>query len=331
MEINYYEKDRVSNSLLSKFDFFSSKGILDRFDIMKKESTKAMDFGRILHICLDKGLCIEYNNTEIPEEFTNAQVKIIKSPENITDAYCEEYENADTRKYRSEGVITAKLKTAIELLKPYYEEYNENRDKIISNGNIEVTKADYYLIKELVYAVDNCKEWQELQMEYFMMENTEIINEMVIEWELEGVECKSMLDKVMINHTDKTIDLIDYKSYTGNFTRNYRSHNIYRQLAFYREALEYLYPDYTITCYIVAIDKDYKVADLIRIGNMDIFVGKRGGFVKPYSNFDESGFLCCTDVLNKFWDYTEEGYIKGFNQLIREYKEWIKTVNTINP
>lgn len=326
---DYYKRDRVSNSLLSKFDFFKSKRILDRFNLMSKEATKAMDFGRILHICLDKGLCIEYNNTEIPEEFTNAQVKIIKSAENIVDAYCEEYENVDIRKYRSEGIMTTKLKASIDLLKPYYDEYNENRDKIVSNGNIEVTKADYYLIKELCYAVDNCQEFADLQMNYFMNDDTEVINEMIIEWEFEGVECKSMLDKVMINHKDKVIDLIDYKSYTGNFTRNYRSHSIYRQLSFYRAALVFLYPDYEVDCYIVAIDKDYKIADLIKISNVDIFVGERGGFILPYNNFDRVGNLRCTTVENEHWKYEPEGYVKGFRQLIREYKEWTETVNTI--
>lgn len=74
---------------------------------------------------------------------------------------------------------------------------------------------------------------------------------------------KAKLDRILFNHTDKTMLLIDLKttaSPLGKFDETFEKYNYYRQLAFYSFCLEQAYPEYTLLgSYIVAVqtNKEY--------------------------------------------------------------------------
>lgn len=89
-----------------------------------------------------------------------------------------------------------------------------------------------------------------------------------VQWAAEGenevtVPIKAKLDRILINHRDKRITLVDLKTTSkalGRFEETVAMYHYYRQLAWYRMCLQTAYPEYTVDdCYIVAVqtNKEY--------------------------------------------------------------------------
>jgi CRISPR/Cas system-associated exonuclease Cas4 (RecB family) len=90
-------------------------------------------------------------------------------------------------------------------------------------------------------------------------------NEFPIYWEFpinlngESVKCKSLIDRLLIDHKNKRVTIVDLKttSVLGSLDKTIEERNYYRQLAFYRLAVQSLPEitnDYQIDCYIVAVN-----------------------------------------------------------------------------
>lgn len=96
-------------------------------------------------------------------------------------------------------------------------------------------------MKELILANANV-------LPYFMNtdKDVEIIYQMPIYFDYGGEECKGLLDLLVINHREKTIQPIDLKS-TGkpvkDFRKAYLQFGYYRQAAFYTEAVKWWVQD----------------------------------------------------------------------------------------
>jgi hypothetical protein len=92
-----------------------------------------------------------------------------------------------------------------------------------------------------------------------LFQSIEEFNEKVIFFDWMGVQCKSMLDRIVIDHTNKVINLVDIKttSNLGDFSHSFDEFAYYRQMAFYWGAIlnEFKYPEYTKETYIVALQK----------------------------------------------------------------------------
>jgi hypothetical protein len=87
-------------------------------------------------------------------------------------------------------------------------------------------------------------------------------------WEAENemevtIPIKAKIDRILMNHKEKTITLVDLKTTAkplGRFEETLAIYRYYRQLAWYRMCLQTAYPDYQVTdCYIVAVqtNKEY--------------------------------------------------------------------------
>jgi len=91
------------------------------------------------------------------------------------------------------------------------------------------------------------------------MNGVEEFNERVIFFNFLDVDCKAMLDRVIIDHKNKVIRLIDIKttSNVGEFKHSLEEFRYYRQLAFYWAAIyhEFKLYDYSKETYIIAIQK----------------------------------------------------------------------------
>ena len=102
-------------------------------------------------------------------------------------------------------------------------------------------------------------------------------NEFHINWEAEKqrVSCKSLLDRVKIDHANRKIILIDLKTTADvyNFKHSVEEYDYYRQIAFYILALTwymkdqgYDIEDYDLEAYIVAIQSNGN--NEVRVFNM---------------------------------------------------------------
>lgn len=89
----------------------------------------------------------------------------------------------------------------------------------------------------------------------------------------EALKCKALIDRLVVDHTNKRITIVDLKttSVLGDFTDTIIEREYYRQLAFYRLSLQHsnIFPkDYEIEAYIVAVNTQepyecrvYKLSD----------------------------------------------------------------------
>lgn len=115
---------------------------------------------------------------------------------------------------------------------PYWEELVE------SNGKTILTIEDKVLIDTIVTNFLN----DEGIKFYFsnFADETEIINQLHIDFEIDGVECKALLDGVIVDKANKCLLPYDIKTIGDkviNFPRAMRRHNYQIQAAWYTEAL----------------------------------------------------------------------------------------------
>ena len=88
-------------------------------------------------------------------------------------------------------------------------------------------------------------------------------NEFHINWQYKNIDCKSLLDRVMFDHVNKKIILIDLKTTSDiyNFKHSVEEFDYYRQIAFYLCAITWYMlnelnlnvDDYDLEAYIIAI------------------------------------------------------------------------------
>ena len=168
----------------------------------------------------------------------------------------------------------------------------------------------------------------EATSKYFQEDRlTEIIFQMSIDFTYERVDCKALLDMVIINHKDKTIQPIDIKTmgdYTINFPKSLRQRRYDIQAAFYVEALKSkgVYATYEILPF------KFIVESTIDPGNPLVFTCSQellniGKFGRPA--YKIIGNLIGAKLGDKnqiiFLPYEE---IKGFNQLVEDYKYYLQ-------
>lgn len=111
----------------------------------------------------------------------------------------------------------------------------------------------------------------------------------------EGVQCKALLDMVIIDHINKKIIPVDIKTSSREFTIGLHNYEYYLQAAHYTEALNKLQvgeghspvltqlpAGYTIDNFrfIVASSKDYKPATIFLMTDKDLHYSEHGGTIR---------------------------------------------------
>lgn len=218
---------------------------------------------------------------------------------------------------KKEETILKNLSIADKHLDFYY----KNKDKIIIS------------FEDWTTALGIINEWQsnEYTRTYTNMvshENIEVFDEFPILWEYEGIKLKSKLDRIIIDHKDKTIIPIDYKTSSKdvhNFIKSYWSFRYYYQASMYVAALQYAFPDYKILPFIFIVGSTvnnevtvYKINKLDTLTAMNDFKLESGNIVKGWTTLLKE--LEEQKKLNYFeytLDYINNGFyeIKDFRQI----------------
>lgn len=118
-------------------------------------------------------------------------------------------------------------------------EYYQSRSALIT-GQTLLTKDEY----EFVVTAKDTILTNPFTSKYFFnhTEDIELIHQFAIYFEYKGIECKALLDGVMIDHKNKTITPFDLKTTSKNvwdFPLAYIEYGYYRQAAFYTIALKW--------------------------------------------------------------------------------------------
>ena len=169
---------------------------------------------------------------------------------------------------------------------------------------------------------------------YFIPQpNQEILYQYPIYFSYNGVDCKALLDMVIIDHNKKTIQPIDIKTMGDQsiyFPKSLRQRRYDIQAAFYTEALSISKP-YTYTHPKIAQSVPYTILPFKFIvesttnpGNPLVFtcdeellkIGKFGR-----ESFRLKG-VSSIKLIDMYYGKTDE--VKGFNQLIEDYKWYLE-------
>lgn len=277
IEIPYYEDNtRVSNSAIGWFIKKGPRYFRDMLDGKEEGiSGKFLDRGTMIHMYLLQ-----------PDEFWHNYIVIdYEKPKTAQQcAFCERYHHSteileddkllDAYKYAYSGNNISKdamLKKAKELTIKFAE-YIDTLDKI--DLYTIISFADLKMLENIKNNINNHTKANELMTN---QPGLECNNEFHINWEAEkqGVSCKSLLDRVKIDHANKKITLIDLKTTADvyNFKHSVEEYDYYRQIAFYTLALTWYMKDqgydienYDLEAYIIAIQTNGN--NEVRVFNM---------------------------------------------------------------
>lgn len=272
ISIPYYEDlTRISNSNIGWFLKKGPKYLKEMLD--GKEGLKAsfLDKGTMIHeyilqpeefwkdyIILDFAVPKVKQQKDLLEFYSSA--RLIDPFASEDDILLMSYEAA----YNNTKSKEKKIQEAKELVELYqnYIEYFRNKDskKVISF-------ADLNMLKAIKKNMEDHKKANELLFNY--PETFEVHNEFHINWEypnassLGDLPCKSLLDRVMIDHTNKKIILVDIKTTADvyNFKHSVEEFDYCRQLAYYWLAIHWYFKnelklnieEYEYETYIVAV------------------------------------------------------------------------------
>lgn len=316
--IPYYEDNsRLSNSALGWF-LISPKYYKDKLDRkIPNEQTSAMENGSMVHMYLlqpkefndsykildfqiptssqQKQFCLDYINS-------TAEKPILKASEAFKMNY------STTGKKEEESAAKG-LEMALKL-KSYIKWLRSNND-----GVKTITWAKLNTLKKIKDNVRLHKKANEL---LYKIENSPGVvthNEFHINWEMTvkpgtKIDCKSLIDRLIIDHENKSITLCDIKTTVSlsEFDKSFIEYDYGRQMALYWGAIYWYFENE------LKIDiKEYSHTTLIiAISNID---GEIRVFEVPDSII-ESKITQIKQIVteinwhetNNLWDYTREYY-----------------------
>lgn len=283
---------------------------------------------------LDKGTMIHEYILQ-PDEFwkdyviLDFEVPKVKQQKDFCEAYASSLELLEDEKkikaykssYNNSKSWQIALKEATELCDKYsqYIEYLKIKDnkKVISF-------ADLNMLKKIEANIKAHKKANELL--YQLPVTFEEHNEFHINWEKtfnepdliqpDGtklfIRCKSLLDRVCFDHTNKKIILIDLKTTQNvyNFAHSVEEYDYYRQIAYYGLAIQWYMQeilnlnseDYDFEAYIIAIGKDSN--NEIRVFDMkkDDIINNKIGLISD--TLKRISWHISTDQ----WEHSQEYY-----------------------
>lgn len=286
----YYAVPYISNSSLTWFKV-SPKYCWKRMNRqLADEEYSYTTLGKQLHMSLLE-----------PEEFAKNYTYLdFKTPASKQQqSFCEEYvrcitfgkmSDEEALKYAYSCAYLSEKLTEAAILKSAEKLYESNSDYI---QYLQV-KGDYREIlskskKELITTITNTIKSHKkasvlMTNEYYNVLNIsepekECLSEVPIYWDYpivyngEYLKCKSLIDRLVVDHAHKRVTIVDLKttSILGDFTKTIIERDYYRQLAFYRLSLQHsntVPNDYEIDAYIVAVNTQdpyecrvYKLSD----------------------------------------------------------------------
>jgi len=268
-EKKYYSIPGISNSTLTYFKV-SPLYCWKRMNHEIAEIEKSYTFlGKQLHLSLLE-----------PEEFEKNYIYLdFKTPTSKQQLeFCEYVVTADKMLETNEVLKMAYAhayasmgrseKTILQSAEKIYESNSEYIKYLQLRGDYRevLSKSRKELITTITQAIKSHKKANSLMFTDFLSnDNIKEFNEFPVFWNYpisvndELLKCKSLIDRLVVDHTNKKVTIVDLKttSTLGDITVQIDDRNYYRQLAFYRLAVQHsqIIPnDYEIEAYIVAVN-----------------------------------------------------------------------------
>lgn len=279
IDIPYYDDHtRVSNSNIGVFIKSGIRAFKKMFDGQDEKTVKKYyETGTMVHMFIlqpeefwDNYIILDFDmpKSEQQKKFAKDLINSLEFEEDkrIINAYKANYVSSENdEKILAKGKdLALKLKDYIEFLKA-----ENNNKKVISY-------ADYNMLTTIKENIKSHKKANDLI--YNLPSTTESYNEFHINWvypkKYEDFEllCKSLVDRLLIDHEKKIITLVDLKTSfdISNFSGHIKKLDYTRQLAYYWIAIHWYFlnvleidpEEYQKETYIIALQttKDFNVS-----------------------------------------------------------------------
>lgn len=326
----YYDVVAISNSSLSNINA-AQGGHCKKYKAfisgdLEKKNTLSLERGKLLHKWIENSEAFVISDIDAPHEEAVKWLTIVLNKEKewieinqevIPKEIFEEF-ILEAKKQISFHDNYRKAEVIINLFNSFSEYYNFIKypsDKIcLSSATRNILLSTYTSLYTHPIA-------HKLLFEPLM--DLQVLNEQAIYFDINGVKCKSLLDRVIIDHKYKNIKIIDLKTTSkavSNYPNEFIYYRTYRQLAFYKKAIVELLKQlnyveietYEIECIIVAVET---------VGQFTTQV------FNIHSDWIDKGteeYLQLIDLINWHtqtdnWELTKEEYL-GTNVL--EYNEF---------
>ena len=194
-----------------------------------------------------------------------------------------------------------------------------------AEGKVVLSQEENDLISQIVMSIRT----NPTTSKYFERNTNyvEILDQYSIYFNYEGIECKALLDRVIVDHKNKTIQPIDFKTMgdqTIYFPKSLRQRRYDIQAAFYTEALKSKkeYETYKILPF------KFIVESTINPGNPLVFTCSQE--LLRIGQFGAPKTYLYGKIVSEGYDHMSEYKsmvtleIKGFHQLIEDYKWYME-------
>ena len=274
----------------------------------------------------------EFNQKFHISNLQNKPSDTIKSIVNqVYDRVKETYPNIETIQNYNNAILDAcndhnyqpnwKTETRIAKIIEAWEYWEDLKQ---AEGKVVLSQEENDLISQIVMSIRT----NPTTSKYFeTSKDVEILDQLAIYFSYCDIDCKALLDRVIVDHKNKTIQPIDFKTMgdqTINFPKSLRQRRYDIQAAFYTQAIfqwcimQDKYLDYKI------LNFKFIVESTINPGNPLVFtcsselldIGKNGR--QPYKLCDKPY------ISTEYITYMKFDEIKGFHQLIEDYKWYME-------
>jgi len=304
-----YYHFKMNNKSSSNADHFRMGSALDTLITSPKE------FYDKFHIITD------YVPTGKMKIFCNAYIKYVSKGLNTKEAKLQAYQDADY-KNSSESVFTTFDTKSIQA-------YITERLELITKQPL--SKEELVSLKKM----EKLLKFSDHTRKYFGSRNSKNIEyhfQKALMFRAEGRDCKGLLDLMVVNHKDKTIEPVDLKSIgksVYDFPKSFIRYRYYLQAAFYTEAVRQFkmtsaistgrdLSDYTVLPFkfIVIETNAYNLPFIYTTTPNDLRVGEFGGEMKGYDRKIKGFRQLLTQLAwheeNKYWEMAPEYHEKNF-------------------
>lgn len=280
IEIPYYEDNtRISNSAIGWFLKKGPRYLRDMLDGKEEGmSAKFLEKGTMIHeyILQPEEFWKDYEilDFEVPKVKQQRDLCEYYSSHKLTDPLADDDKlllEAYNNSYNNTKSAEIRKNEAKKIVETYSDYINYLQ---ISTTKKVISFADLNMLKQIK---QNLQEHVAANKLLFNVPTTYTChNEFHINWQYKNINCKSLLDRVMFDHVNKKIILIDLKTTSDiyNFKHSVEEFDYYRQIAFYLCAITWYMlnelnlnvDDYDLEAYIIAIQTNDKYE--VRVFNM---------------------------------------------------------------
>lgn len=310
----YYEDNtRISNSAIGWYLNKGPRYLRDMLD-GKEEGLKLpqLEKGTMIHeyILQPEIFWNDYEIADYKVPTTEKQKEFCR----LVNESLELLQDDKLSKAYKQVYVTDKMSDEIILVKAkkMYDEYKSYIDSLSKTNKKTITWNDYRMLEQIKKNIAEHK----AAVELLDNQDYECHNEFHINWEWHckqqdyTVPCKSLLDRVKIDHVNRKIILIDLKttSYIYDFKHSVETFKYFRQMAYYSMALTWYFKDlgfniddYDFEIYIIAISTStYEVRVFDMLNEQELLTQSRI-IVSVLSDISYN-------LKNNIWEHTREYY-----------------------